>query len=65
MRTPVFWRAHGACERAICESPWRRTVESTAPLHSILKALHNDAVESAARRRNGSQIAHSRTPCKH
>eukprot|EP00974_Lingulodinium_polyedra_P127064 11200713-Lingulodinium_polyedra.AAC.1 len=37
---------------------------STRPRHcSVLQTLRNDAVESVVRRRTGTQIARSRTPC--
>eukprot|EP00974_Lingulodinium_polyedra_P096183 9324441-Lingulodinium_polyedra.AAC.1 len=40
-----------------------RTVDTTASLRNVLKMLHNDVVESTARRRSGSQMARSRTSC--
>eukprot|EP00974_Lingulodinium_polyedra_P076013 7359725-Lingulodinium_polyedra.AAC.1 len=59
MRAAVFRRARGACERAISEPLRRRTVDATGSLSSVLKTVRNDAVESAARRRSGSQITRS------
>eukprot|EP00974_Lingulodinium_polyedra_P102018 9880308-Lingulodinium_polyedra.AAC.1 len=50
--------------RAICEPLWQQTVDSTALLRTVSKTLHNDAVESTARRRRGSQIGRARTPCE-
>eukprot|EP00974_Lingulodinium_polyedra_P001819 171787-Lingulodinium_polyedra.AAC.1 len=37
MRTPVFWRAHGTHERAICKLLRQRTVDSNASLCNVLK----------------------------
>eukprot|EP00974_Lingulodinium_polyedra_P124346 11190251-Lingulodinium_polyedra.AAC.1 len=60
MRAPENWRARGVRERVICEPlrPW--TVDLTASLRSVLRALRNDAFESTIRRRSGSLIARSR-----
>eukprot|EP00974_Lingulodinium_polyedra_P128772 11207431-Lingulodinium_polyedra.AAC.1 len=49
--------------RAICEPLRRQTVDSTASLRTVLKTMHNDAVESTVCRRNGSRIARARAPC--
>eukprot|EP00974_Lingulodinium_polyedra_P009838 944365-Lingulodinium_polyedra.AAC.1 len=61
-RAQENWRAHGTRERATCEPLRPRTVDSTASLCNVLQTLHNDAVESAVRRRNASLIVRSRTP---
>eukprot|EP00974_Lingulodinium_polyedra_P055648 5352103-Lingulodinium_polyedra.AAC.1 len=36
------WRARGVRERAICEPPWPRTVDSTSSRRSVTHALRND-----------------------
>eukprot|EP00974_Lingulodinium_polyedra_P008705 832555-Lingulodinium_polyedra.AAC.1 len=46
-------------ERAIRAPPWRRTVDSTAPLRNICKTPHNHAGKSTVRGRSGSHIARS------
>eukprot|EP00974_Lingulodinium_polyedra_P081860 7925895-Lingulodinium_polyedra.AAC.1 len=43
--------------RAICEPVWRQAVDSAASLCTVLKTVHNDAVESTVCRRSGSRIA--------
>eukprot|EP00974_Lingulodinium_polyedra_P057962 5581330-Lingulodinium_polyedra.AAC.1 len=60
MRAPVFWRARGGRERAICEPSRRGAADSTASLRSSLLTLRSDAIESTVRRRSGSQIALAR-----
>eukprot|EP00974_Lingulodinium_polyedra_P020263 1958605-Lingulodinium_polyedra.AAC.1 len=57
MRTPVFGVCMVCARRAICESLWRRTVDSIASLCSVSRTLRNDAVESTVCRHGGSQIA--------
>eukprot|EP00974_Lingulodinium_polyedra_P100669 9751071-Lingulodinium_polyedra.AAC.1 len=42
-RAPIFWRAHGARERAMRQPLRQRTVNATASLCNALKMLHNDA----------------------
>eukprot|EP00974_Lingulodinium_polyedra_P104551 10121289-Lingulodinium_polyedra.AAC.1 len=63
MGATIFWRAHGTRDRAINEPLRRRTIAATASLRNVLKSLHNGAVASTVRHRNGSQIARSRAPC--
>eukprot|EP00974_Lingulodinium_polyedra_P078519 7603662-Lingulodinium_polyedra.AAC.1 len=48
--------------RSICEPARMRTVDSTTSLSNVVQTLRNDAVESTARRRDGSPIARSRAP---
>eukprot|EP00974_Lingulodinium_polyedra_P033085 3182342-Lingulodinium_polyedra.AAC.1 len=46
----------------MCEALRRQTVDLTASLCSVFQTLRNGAVESAIRRRSGSQIARLRGP---
>eukprot|EP00974_Lingulodinium_polyedra_P010155 975507-Lingulodinium_polyedra.AAC.1 len=42
-------RSHGTRAPAICEPPWRGTVDPTASLRTVFETVHNDAVESTTR----------------
>eukprot|EP00974_Lingulodinium_polyedra_P104687 10136171-Lingulodinium_polyedra.AAC.1 len=46
--------------RAIFDPLWRQTVDSTAPLRTVSKAVRDDAVDSIVCRHGGPQIARAR-----
>eukprot|EP00974_Lingulodinium_polyedra_P046716 4476290-Lingulodinium_polyedra.AAC.1 len=54
--------ARGVRERAVCEPLRQRSIDSTAPLCSVPRALRADAVESVFCWRSGSHTARLRVP---